>query len=92
MKAVVAEEFGGPDVLREVEVKQPEPEPHQVLVKVTVSGVDFLDVPQQTGATRLRTPFRVDVEGSGLSRLADRAGCNRPGVARAASTSGTVSG
>lgn len=37
MKAIVVEEFGGPDVLREVEVKQPEPAPHQVLVKFTVS-------------------------------------------------------
>ncbi|WP_091345447.1 hypothetical protein [Micromonospora rhizosphaerae] len=69
MKAIVVEEFGGPDVLREVEVKQPEPEPHRALVRVTVSGVSFLDVYQRTGATPLRTPFRAGVEGSGLSRL-----------------------
>lgn len=68
MKAIVVEELGGPDVLREVEVKQPEPEPHRALVRVTVSGVSFL-VYQRTAATPLRTPFRAGVEGSGLSRL-----------------------
>jgi NADPH:quinone reductase len=65
VRAIVVEEFGGPDVLRQVEVEQPEPGPHQLVVRGTVAGINFLDVYQRTGATPLRTPFRAGVEGVG---------------------------
>ena len=63
MKAIVVETFGGPEVLREVDIEQPEPQPHQVPVRVSVAGVNFLDVYQRTGATPVRPPFRAGVEG-----------------------------
>lgn len=65
MKAIVVEQFGGPGVLREAEIERPEPGPHQVLVRVSVAGVNFLDVYQRTGTTPLRPPFRAGVEGVG---------------------------
>ena len=65
MKSIVVEKFGGPGVLREAEIERPEPGPHEVLVRVSVAGVNFLDVYQRTGTTPLRPPFRAGVEGVG---------------------------
>lgn len=48
MRAVQIEEFGGPEVLRTVEVSDPEPAEGEVLVEVARSGVNFAD----THATR----------------------------------------
>lgn len=48
MKAIQIEEFGGPEVLRHVEVPQPQPGEGEVLVEVARSGVNFAD----THATR----------------------------------------
>ena len=61
----MVEEFGGPEVLRELEVERPEPGPGQVQVEVSVAGVNFLDVYQRIGATTLGLPFRAGVEGVG---------------------------
>jgi NADPH2:quinone reductase len=48
MKAIQIEEFGGPDVLRHVEVPDPVPGHGEVLVDVARSGINFAD----THATR----------------------------------------
>ena len=48
MKAIRIEEFGGPEVLRYVEVDDPEPGEGMVVVEVARSGVNFAD----THATR----------------------------------------
>jgi NADPH:quinone reductase len=48
MKAVQIEEFGGPEVLRHVELPDPEPGEGEVLVEVARSGINFAD----THATR----------------------------------------
>jgi NADPH:quinone reductase len=48
MKAVQIEEFGGPEVLRHVEVPDPEPGEGEVLIDVARSGINFAD----THATR----------------------------------------
>jgi NADPH2:quinone reductase len=66
MRAVIVSEIGGPEVLTQAEVDRPSPSPDQVLVEVTVSGVNFLDVYQRTGATPLRPPFAAGVEGVGV--------------------------
>ena len=66
MRAIVVNEFGGPEVFSQVEVDRPSPEPTQVLVEVTVSGVNFLDVYQRTGASPLQPGFRAGVEGVGV--------------------------
>jgi NADPH2:quinone reductase len=66
MRAVIVNEIGGPEVLTQAEVDRPSPAPDQVLGEVTVSGVNFLDVYQRTGATPLRPPFAAGVEGVGV--------------------------
>src|SRR3954452_20209398 len=66
MRAIVIEQLGGPEVLTEVEVDRPSPAPGQVLVEVAVSGVNFLDIYQRTGATPLPPPFGAGVEGVGV--------------------------
>ena len=43
MKAIQIEEFGGPEVLRHVEVPDPAPGEGEVLVEVARSGVNFAD-------------------------------------------------
>ncbi|MGA8745780.1 MAG: zinc-binding dehydrogenase [Solirubrobacterales bacterium] len=48
MKAIQIEEFGGPDVLRYVDLPDPEPGEGMVLVEVSRSGINFAD----THATR----------------------------------------
>jgi NADPH2:quinone reductase len=48
MKAIQIEEFGGPEVLRQVELPDPEPGPGEILVEVARSGINFAD----THATR----------------------------------------
>jgi NADPH:quinone reductase-like Zn-dependent oxidoreductase len=43
MKAVVAHEYGGPEVLKIEEVPRPEPNEHEALVRVIASGVNPAD-------------------------------------------------
>jgi NADPH2:quinone reductase len=66
MRAVIMNGIGGPEVLTQAEVDRPSPAPDRVLVEITVSGVNFLDVYQLTGATPLRPPFAAGVEGVGV--------------------------
>jgi len=48
VKAIQIEEFGGPDVLKHVEIPDPEPGEGEVVVEVARSGINFAD----THATR----------------------------------------
>ncbi|WP_047985463.1 quinone oxidoreductase family protein [Ornithinibacillus californiensis] len=49
MKAVVIEEFGGPEVLQYTEVPTPTPGKHEVLIKVIKTSVNFADIKNRTG-------------------------------------------
>jgi NADPH2:quinone reductase len=66
MRAIVVNEYGGPEMFAEVEVDRPDPEPTQVLVKVTVSGVNFLDAYQRKGVSPVQPGFLAGVEGVGV--------------------------
>ena len=66
VRAIVVNEFGGPEVLTPAEVDRPSPQPTQLLVEVAVSGVNFLDVYQRTGASPLQPGFVAGVEGVGV--------------------------
>jgi NADPH2:quinone reductase len=60
VKAVVFEEFGGPEVLKYVELPIPVPEPGQVLVKMAAAGVCKADWRVRTGRSQwLTCPFPV---------------------------------
>jgi NADPH2:quinone reductase len=84
MRAAVVREFGGPEVLRVVEVPTPDPGPGEVLVKVAGASVSFADVMVRMGAnveygaTGARDQFGLGTDvagtvaavGEGVTRLA----------------------
>ena len=49
MKAVRINEFGGLDVLKWEDAPDPEPRPHQVLIKVDSAGVNYADLMRRGG-------------------------------------------
>ena len=48
MRAIQISEFGGPEVLREVELPTPQGGPGEVLIRVTRAGINFADTHQRT--------------------------------------------
>lgn len=65
MRAIVMEEFGGPEVLRPKEVDDPAPGPGQALVDVKARGVNFIDTYQRSGAYQVPLPFIPGMEAAG---------------------------
>jgi NADPH2:quinone reductase len=65
MRAICVNSLGGPEVFTLTEVDSPTPAATQVLVQVTVAGVNYLDVYQRTGVTPVATPYLAGVEGVG---------------------------
>ncbi len=47
MKAVQQQAFGGPEVLELVEIPVPQPGPGEVLIEVSLAGVNFADTHQR---------------------------------------------
>lgn len=68
MKAIVIEQFGGPPQLQLNNVEIPVPKAHQVLVKVTAAGVNFMDIGTRLGqlSAYLTPPLIPGVEGAGV--------------------------
>ncbi len=66
MKAIRVDAFGGPEVLRLVELPDPEPGPGQLRVRVEAAGVNFIDVYHRTGLYPNPLPFAPGVEGAGV--------------------------
>lgn len=66
MRAVVVQEPGGPEAFVVSDVAEPVTGPGQVLVRVAVSGVNYLDVYQRSGSTPLTPPYTAGVEGAGV--------------------------
>ena len=68
MRAVIADQHGGPEVLRLTEREAPAPGPGQLLVDVAAAGVNFADIyarqgiPPYTG----QVPFVPGSEGAGI--------------------------
>jgi NADPH2:quinone reductase len=50
MRAIQMTEFGGPEVLKLVELPMPEPGPGEVLIRVTRAGVNFADTHTRTNS------------------------------------------
>jgi len=65
MKAIMFDEFGGPDVLHVSDVDRPEPGPGQVRVAVRAAGVNPIDTKMRSGAftTKLPKVPGIDVAG-----------------------------
>ncbi|WP_369134059.1 quinone oxidoreductase [Modestobacter sp. I12A-02662] len=66
MHAITVSSFGGPEAFEVIERERPSPGPGQVLVDVSVAGVNYMDVYQRTGATPVKAPFGAGVEGVGV--------------------------
>ncbi|HXA54438.1 MAG TPA: zinc-binding dehydrogenase [Solirubrobacteraceae bacterium] len=50
MRAIQITEFGGPEVLRPVELPMPEPGPDEALIRVTRAGINFADTHTRTNS------------------------------------------
>jgi NADPH:quinone reductase len=68
VRAIQIGEFGGPEVLREVELPTPEPGPGQVLIDVTRAGLNFADTHQRTNSylTPAQLPLVPGTEVAGV--------------------------
>jgi NADPH2:quinone reductase len=69
-QAIQISEYGGPDVLRLVEVTVGEPGPDQVRVRHHACGINFIDVYQRTGLYANPLPFTPGGEGAGVVEAA----------------------
>ncbi|MFN7982073.1 MAG: quinone oxidoreductase [Vicinamibacterales bacterium] len=65
MKAVVVDNYGGPEAMVIREVPMPEPGPTDVVIKVAASGVNFIDVYFRTGLYKMPTPVALGSEAAG---------------------------
>jgi len=61
MKAVVIEEYGGPGVVQIRDLPIPVPGPSEVLVKVAVAGVNFMDVHTRQGKYEYSRTYPVSL-------------------------------
>jgi len=68
MRAIQQLEFGGPEVLRLVELPTPEPGPGMVLVAVSTAGMNFADTHQRTNSylARATLPLIPGTEVAGV--------------------------
>ncbi len=66
MKAVFIEQPGGPEALKYADVPDPKPTAGQALVKVTASGVNFIDIYFRTGLYKAEPPIVLGMEGAGI--------------------------
>jgi NADPH:quinone reductase-like Zn-dependent oxidoreductase len=65
MKAIQVSEPGGPEVLRLVDLPDPNPGPGQALVRLSAIGVNFVDTYHRGGLYPRAVPFVPGAEGAG---------------------------
>lgn len=65
MRAIVAVEAGGPDVLRAADRPEPEPAEGEVVVRTAAAGVNFVDTYRREGRYPMPFPHVVGTEGAG---------------------------
>src|SRR6266542_1371240 len=66
MKATQVKQYGSPEVLEVAEIPKPAPGPKQALVKIEVSGINYIDVYLRTGLYKSDLPFTPGMEGAGV--------------------------
>jgi NADPH:quinone reductase len=66
MKAIRVQRTGGPEVMELAEVPTPQTKPAEVVVKVSVAGVNSIDVQFRDGRLRMPLPFIPGQEGAGV--------------------------
>src|SRR6266567_2043983 len=66
MKAVQVKQCGSPEALEVVDIPKPAPGPKQALVKIEVSGINYIDVYFRTGLYKADLPFTPGMEAAGV--------------------------
>lgn len=66
MKTIRVSQCGGPEQLRLEVIEAPQPGPGQVLVKISASGVNFIDVYYRIGLYKADLPFTPGMEAAGV--------------------------
>ena len=66
MKAIQVKQAGGPEVMTLVDLPVPKPNANEALVKITVAGVNFVDVYIREGRYRSPLPLIVGQEAAGV--------------------------
>src|SRR5687768_10113110 len=69
MRAVQIEEFGGPEVLQVVDLPKPEPGDGEVLIEVSLAGINFADTHQRENSylARYEVPLVLGGEVAGTT-------------------------
>jgi len=65
MKAIQFKEFGDTDKLFIRDIPTPKPSQNEVLVRLEIAGVNFIDIYQRKGLYPLSLPFTPGLEGTG---------------------------
>ena len=66
MKAIVVENFGGPEALVYRDAEKPAPKAGEALVKLQAAGLNYIDVYHRTGLYPAPRPFIPGTEGAGV--------------------------
>ena len=66
MKAIQVKQTGGPEAMELVDLSVPQPKANEVVVKLTASGVNFIDVYFREGRYKALPPFVLGQEGAGV--------------------------
>ena len=65
MKAIQVKQVGGPEVMELVDLPVPEPKANEAVIKLSASGVNFIDVYHREGRYKVPLPFTPGQEGAG---------------------------
>ena len=66
MKAIIVNEFGGPEVMHLVDISDPEPQAGQVLVQIKAAGVNPVDTYIRSGIYGSAVPYTPGADGAGI--------------------------
>ena len=66
MKAIQVKQPGGPEAMELVDLPVPQPKANEAVVKLTASGVNFIDVYFREGRYKALPPFVLGQEGAGV--------------------------
>jgi NADPH:quinone reductase len=66
VKAIQVKKTGGPEAMEFVDLPVPEPKTNDAVVKLSASGVNFIDVYQREGRYKVAVPFILGQEGAGV--------------------------
>ncbi len=66
MKALQVKQVGGPEAMELVDLPVPQPKANEAVVKISASGVNFIDVYIREGRYKTPLPFVLGQEGAGV--------------------------